>query len=63
MSDIVERLHTYATTASYGSDLREAADEIKRLRALLKGALYHVATEGDDTLAFEIRRALEEVKP
>jgi hypothetical protein len=32
----------------------------QQLRKLLKDALHHVTTEGDDTLAFEIRRALEE---
>jgi len=32
MTDIVERLRIYGNTASYGSDLREAADEIERLR-------------------------------
>jgi hypothetical protein len=33
--------------------------KIERLRELLKGALHHVTTEGDDTLAFEIRLGLE----
>jgi len=58
MTDIVERLRQ-PRPQFYESLLLEAADEIERLRALLKGASYHVENVGDVSLLTDIRRALE----
>ena len=59
MSDIVERLRTRASGVRFmASWTHEAADELERLRALLR-AIMDDTSDGQESMSFDIRDRIE----